>query len=126
MPHSLRSYCSRQPTALLESICANADPERYGHLLPMVRQILSARQQLLERYSRDRLALMSVQELNQLLNSPQLRICDLVASRQIMADILELIPDDALQIQAELSNYLRQWENFYTESRYFQKFTNGS
>lgn len=115
MPHSLRSYCSRQSTALLESICTNADPEQYGHILPMVREILSARQQLLEKYSRKKLACMSTQALNQLLNSPQLRVCDLVASRKIMADILELIPDDELQISAALADYLRRWDSFHTE-----------
>lgn len=106
----LISFLSRQSTSVLQAalLTTNAATD-----IATIKKIMASRAYLSQKYSYSNLLRMTPDDLVKLLNSPELRISDLVISRSIMGKILDIIemkyPQKEVIFCAELIQYLRRW-----------------
>lgn len=116
MMHSIKSYLARQSTAVLENILKKPMNQAYKENAMMVEDILLRRRYLMRKFSPSRLAAMSSKALIMTMNNPEIRTEDLVVSRTVIYNILEILEmrgcNANTMLQPALIKYLRKWACF--------------
>lgn len=112
----LKSFLSRQPTPVLQA-AMNATTS-LEHIA-LTKTILEFRTHLSQKYSYEKLLNMRAEELTALLNSSELQVADIVVSRYIMGNILEIMQRKYSEITVdfcpELIAYLIKWSSYSVE-----------
>lgn len=113
---NLKSFLSRQSTTVLQAAMnATASSEH----IALTKTVLELRAHLSQKYSYEKLLNIGADELTALLNSSELQVEDLVVSRYIMGNILEIMQrkysEIAVDFCPELIAYLIKWSSYSVE-----------
>ena len=105
---TMREYVSRQDTKLILINLDGLDYKKDPNFFILLLEVLHRRAILMQKYAPSKLAAMSSEELVGVMNSPEILTEDIVASRSIIGDCMDIL-------KARKAEYLAEFTCAFTD-----------